>query len=89
MKKLLGEVRACTVCHKYVPNAPRPVLQANNAAKIVIIGQAPGPGRVMPIVGKLGAALGQIVQPVVGADPQAAFRIFHHGGDAVAGQSAG
>jgi uracil-DNA glycosylase len=41
MKKILGEVRACTVCHKYLPNAPGPVLQAYNAAKIVIIGEAP------------------------------------------------
>jgi uracil-DNA glycosylase len=42
MKKLLLEVRACTVCKKYLPNAPRPVLQAGIHAKIIIIGQAPG-----------------------------------------------
>lgn len=42
MKKLLGEIRACTVCRKYLPNIPRPVLQAGIDAKILIIGQAPG-----------------------------------------------
>jgi uracil-DNA glycosylase len=42
MKKLLQEIRACAVCKEYLPNAPRPVLQAGVDAKIVIIGQAPG-----------------------------------------------
>lgn len=42
MKKILGEIRACTVCRKYLPNIPRPVLQAGMDAKILIIGQAPG-----------------------------------------------
>lgn len=42
MKKLLAEIRACVVCHKFLPNAPRPVLQASVSSKIIIIGQAPG-----------------------------------------------
>jgi uracil-DNA glycosylase len=42
MKKLLLEVKACTVCKKDLPNAPRPVLQAGSLSKIIIIGQAPG-----------------------------------------------
>jgi uracil-DNA glycosylase family 4 len=42
MKKLLTEIRACTVCTKYLPNKPRPIIQAGINAKIVIIGQAPG-----------------------------------------------
>jgi uracil-DNA glycosylase len=42
MKKLLHEIRACKVCKKFLPNVPRPVLQAGVDAKIVIIGQAPG-----------------------------------------------
>jgi uracil-DNA glycosylase len=42
MKKLLIEIRGCTVCKKMLPNAPRPVLQAGLQSKIVIIGQAPG-----------------------------------------------
>ena len=42
VKKLLTEIRACTVCKKYLPNAPRPIVQASAKARIVIIGQAPG-----------------------------------------------
>ena len=42
MKKLLTEIRACEVCEKYLPNKPRPIIQASAQAKIVIIGQAPG-----------------------------------------------
>jgi uracil-DNA glycosylase len=42
MRKLLLEIRQCAVCKKFLPNAPRPVLQAGVNAEIVIIGQAPG-----------------------------------------------
>jgi uracil-DNA glycosylase len=42
MEKLLQEIRACTVCKKYLPNKPRPILQASVHSKIIIIGQAPG-----------------------------------------------
>jgi uracil-DNA glycosylase len=42
MKKLLSEIRACTVCTKFLPNKPRPIVQACIHSKIVIIGQAPG-----------------------------------------------
>jgi uracil-DNA glycosylase len=42
MEKLLKEIRTCAVCKKFLPNKPRPVLQAGVHAKIVIIGQAPG-----------------------------------------------
>ncbi len=42
MNKLLNEIDACTVCKKYLPHKPRPVVQAGKQAKIVIIGQAPG-----------------------------------------------
>lgn len=42
MEKLLKEIRACIECKKYLPNKPRPVLQASIHSKIVIIGQAPG-----------------------------------------------
>jgi uracil-DNA glycosylase len=42
MKKLLTEIRACTVCTKFLPNKPHPIVQAGIYAKIVIIGQAPG-----------------------------------------------
>lgn len=42
MKKLLLEIRSCTACINFLPNAPRPVLQAAVQSKIIIIGQAPG-----------------------------------------------
>lgn len=40
--KLLAEVRACTACAQHLPCGPRPVLQAHEAARILIAGQAPG-----------------------------------------------
>ena len=42
MKKLLAEIKACTVCAKFLPNKPHPVMQAGMRSKILIIGQAPG-----------------------------------------------
>ena len=42
MKKLLDEIRHCTVCKKFLPNKPRPIIQASTRSKILIIGQAPG-----------------------------------------------
>lgn len=42
MDKLLADIRACTVCKKYLPNTPRPVIRAHKDSRIVIIGQAPG-----------------------------------------------
>lgn len=42
MNELLKEIRACVACEKYLPNKPRPILQASQNSKIVIIGQAPG-----------------------------------------------
>lgn len=42
MDKLLKEIRSCVVCKKFLPNAPRPVIQASKNSKIIIIGQAPG-----------------------------------------------
>ncbi len=42
MKKLLTEIRACQICKKYLPNKPRPIVQASAQSRIVIIGQATG-----------------------------------------------
>lgn len=42
MDKLITEIRSCTVCKEFLPNAPRPIIQASKTSKIVIIGQAPG-----------------------------------------------
>ena len=39
---LLKEVRACTICAAHLPLGPRPVLQADARARILIAGQAPG-----------------------------------------------
>jgi uracil-DNA glycosylase len=42
VNKLLKEIRACEVCKNFLPNKPRPILQAGIHSKIIIIGQAPG-----------------------------------------------
>ena len=39
---LLSSVRACTLCADHLPLGPRPVVQLHPAAKILIVGQAPG-----------------------------------------------
>jgi uracil-DNA glycosylase len=39
---LLANIRACTACAEYLPLGPRPVVVADFAAKILLIGQAPG-----------------------------------------------
>lgn len=42
MQNLLTEIRNCTVCKEFLPNTPKPIVQASTTSKIVIIGQAPG-----------------------------------------------
>lgn len=42
MEKILSEVRNCTICKSFLPNVPRPIIQASSSSKILIIGQAPG-----------------------------------------------
>ena len=42
MKKLLADIRACTVCAPHLPLGPRPVVAAQSKARILLIGQAPG-----------------------------------------------
>lgn len=39
---LMEEIAACTLCKEYLPLPPRPILQAGEGARILIIGQAPG-----------------------------------------------
>ena len=41
-KTLLREVRACDLCAAHLPLRPRPVLQADPRARILVAGQAPG-----------------------------------------------
>ena len=40
--QLLTEVRACTLCAEHLPLPPRPILQIDPRATILIAGQAPG-----------------------------------------------
>lgn len=42
MKKLLENIRGCTICKAHLPLGPRPILSIHSQSKIVIIGQAPG-----------------------------------------------
>jgi uracil-DNA glycosylase len=42
LEDLLTEVRSCTACAAHLPLGPRPVLQAQQGARILIVGQAPG-----------------------------------------------
>lgn len=42
MKELLTEIRKCKICEAYLPYEPKPIIQASDHSKIVIIGQAPG-----------------------------------------------
>ena len=39
---LLAAVRACRACEAELPLGPRPVLQAGESARILVVGQAPG-----------------------------------------------
>jgi len=39
---LVAQVRACRLCEKHLPLGPKPVFQIHPAARILIVGQAPG-----------------------------------------------
>lgn len=39
---LLHEIDSCRLCLQHLPLPPRPIIQAGEAARILIIGQAPG-----------------------------------------------
>jgi uracil-DNA glycosylase len=42
LPKLLKDVRACTICAEHLALGPRPVLQVDRRARILVAGQAPG-----------------------------------------------
>lgn len=42
LASLLTEVRACTLCAQHLPLGPRPIVQADSSARILIASQAPG-----------------------------------------------
>lgn len=39
---LMKQVRKCEACEDHLPHGPRPVVQAHEDAKLLIVGQAPG-----------------------------------------------
>jgi uracil-DNA glycosylase len=43
LARLLALVRGCRQCEAELPLGPRPILRANAAARLLIVGQAPGP----------------------------------------------
>ena len=42
LPELLQEIRACRICADQLPLGPRPVVQADARARLLIVGQAPG-----------------------------------------------
>lgn len=42
LAELLATVRACEACAAFLPLGPRPVLQAHEEARVLVVGQAPG-----------------------------------------------
>ncbi|XOV83021.1 MAG: uracil-DNA glycosylase family protein [bacterium] len=40
--QLVEEISRCTLCAEHLPLGPRPVIQAHPAARILVVGQAPG-----------------------------------------------
>ncbi len=42
LEETLRAARACTLCAAHLPLGPRPVLRAKAAARLILIGQAPG-----------------------------------------------
>ncbi|MDX1761724.1 MAG: uracil-DNA glycosylase family protein [Christiangramia sp.] len=42
MKDLLCDIRDCKVCEDHLPLGPRPIIEATQNSKIVLISQAPG-----------------------------------------------
>src|SRR3954447_13550294 len=42
LSQVAREARACTLCRRHLPLGPRPVFRARRAARLLIVGQAPG-----------------------------------------------
>ena len=42
LEKLVTQIRSCNICMEHLPNQPRPILQCDAAARILVAGQAPG-----------------------------------------------
>lgn len=41
-EELVAQVRQCRICESQLPLGPRPVIQISRAARILVVGQAPG-----------------------------------------------
>jgi len=41
-RAVVAEARACVACRRELPHAPRPVFHVGAAARLLIVGQAPG-----------------------------------------------
>ena len=41
-QNLTAEIKSCAICKSHLPLGPRPVFQIHPAAKILVVGQAPG-----------------------------------------------
>ena len=42
LDSLLAAVRGCRACEAHLPLGPRPILQAHEAARLLVVGEAPG-----------------------------------------------
>lgn len=42
LSNLVKEIRSCTLCAEILPLGPRPIIQVQSSARILIVGQAPG-----------------------------------------------
>ncbi len=42
-EELVAQVRQCRICESQLPLSPRPVIQISRDARILVVGQAPGP----------------------------------------------
>ncbi|MDI9245763.1 uracil-DNA glycosylase family protein [Marinobacter sp. CHS3-4] len=41
-EELVAQVRQCRLCEAHLPHEPRPVIQVSRAARVLVVGQAPG-----------------------------------------------
>jgi uracil-DNA glycosylase len=42
LQSFLSEIQRCRLCENHLPLGPKPILQLHSAARILIVGQAPG-----------------------------------------------
>jgi uracil-DNA glycosylase len=60
MKSLINKIKQCKLCQSILPLQPKPILQASQQSKILIVGQAPGVvthGKGVPFDDKSGERL--------------------------------